>query len=376
MPVSVVVGGQFGSEGKGKVALHEARRRNVAAVVRVGGTNSGHTGVDDNGRIWAFRQLPAASLAPNALILLPAGSLVDIGILVKEVGQIGLTPARMKIDPMATVISDEDRQAEHGSGLIDAIGSTGSGTGAALQRRISRLGSGVGVQARDHPELAPYLCDTTKLMREILDHDGRIVIEGTQGFGLSIMHGGYYPNTTSRDTTAATFVGEAGLSPRDVDDVILVIRSFPIRVNGNSGDLPYEITWEELAKEAGLPPGYHELTTATRKIRRVGRFSPEIVRRAIAVNQPTTIVLNHLDYVDACVATDNFSQRALDFLESVEKELRAKISWVGTDPMRLAPRNCFEAPRDREATQEARQSTTSFQNAASSPTASSRELVH
>ncbi len=375
MPVSVVVGGQFGSEGKGKVALHEARRRNAAAVVRVGGTNSGHTGVDDNGRTWAFRQLPAASLAPNALILLPAGSLVDIGILLKEVGQMGLTPARVKIDPMATVISDEDRQAEHVSGLIDAIGSTGSGTGAALQRRISRLGSGVSLQARDHPELAPYLCDTTKLMREILDHEGRIVIEGTQGFGLSIMHGGYYPNTTSRDTTAATFVGEAGLSPRDVDDVILVIRSFPIRVNGNSGELPYEITWEELAKEAGLPLGYHELTTATRRIRRIGRFDPEIVRRAIAVNQPTTIVLNHLDYVDASVAADNFSQRALDFLESVEKQLRAKVSWVGTDPAKLAPRSYFEAQTHREAAQEDKPSTTSSQNAASSRSASSRELA-
>lgn len=376
MPVSVVVGGQFGSEGKGKVALHEARRRNAAAVVRVGGTNSGHTGVDDNGRTWAFRQLPAASLAPNALILLPAGSLVDIGILLKEVGQMGLTPARVKIDPMATVISDEDRKAEHGSGLVDAIGSTGSGTGAALQRRISRLGGGVGVQARDHPELAPYLCDTTELMREILDRDGRIVIEGTQGFGLSILHAGYYPNTTSRDTTAATFVGEAGLSPRDVDDVILVIRSFPIRVGGNSGKLPYEITWEELAKEANLPPGYHELTTATRRIRRVGRFSPKIVRRAIAVNQPTTIVMNHLDYVDASVAADNFSQRALDFLESVEKQLRAKVSWVGTDPRRLVRRNCLEAPRDRETAREDKPSITSSQNAASSRSASSRELVH
>ena len=137
MPVSVVVGGQFGSEGKGKVALHEARRRNAAAVVRVGGTNSGHTGVDDNGRTWAFRQLPAAGLAPNALIILPAGSLIDVEIFVKEVGQLGVTPARVKIDPMATVISDEDRQAEHGSGLIDAIGSTGSGTSSVSRRSWS-----------------------------------------------------------------------------------------------------------------------------------------------------------------------------------------------------------------------------------------------
>ena len=341
MPVSVVVGGQFGSEGKGKVAFNQARRQNAAAVVRVGGTNSGHTVVDDNGDTWAFRQLPGASLVPEALIILPPGSLIDIRILRNEVARLGLTPDRVKIDPMATVISEEDRRKEQMSGLAQAIGSTASGTGEALQRRISRFGDGKDIQASGHDELRPYLCDTTTLMRKILDDGGRIVIEGTQGFGLSVLHGGYYPKATSRDTTAASFVAEAGLSPLDVDEVILVIRSFPIRVAGDSGELPNEITWEELAVEAGLPSGYHELTTATRKIRRIGRFGPNIVQRAIDANQPTMIVLNHLDYVDVSVTRGNFSQEVLDFLCSVEDQIGRKVSLVGIGPETLIARDAL-----------------------------------
>ena len=84
MPVSVIIGGQYGSEGKGKVALDTARRLSAAAVVRVGGTNSGHTGVADNGNLVALRQLPASALAPDVMVLLPAGSLIDIDIFQAE----------------------------------------------------------------------------------------------------------------------------------------------------------------------------------------------------------------------------------------------------------------------------------------------------
>ena len=204
MPVSVVVGGQFGSEGKGKVALEIARRSKAEAVVRVGGTNSGHTGISRDGRTYALRQLPAAALAPSAMVILPPGSLIDTEIFEREVSLLGLSPERVKIDPMATVISREDILAEQKAGLVASIGSTGSGTGAALQRRIARQGDGFGLQASDHPVLEPYLADTTPVMRKLLKGDRRIVIEGTQGFGLSLLHGGYYPKATSRDTIGAT----------------------------------------------------------------------------------------------------------------------------------------------------------------------------
>src|SRR6266568_4296109 len=98
MPVSVVVGGQYGSEGKGKVALHVAQQARARAVVRVGGPNSGHTAVDGNGKTWVLRQLPASCLASNTQIVLPAGSLIDPDILLSEVEQLHIRPERLIID--------------------------------------------------------------------------------------------------------------------------------------------------------------------------------------------------------------------------------------------------------------------------------------
>ena len=95
-------------------------------------------------------------------------------------------------------------------------------------------------------------------MRTRWSADARVVIEGTQGFGLSVLHGGYYPKATSRDTTAAGFLAEAGLSPLDVDDVTLVVRAHPIRVAGEFGTVRQAgrtTTWPEIARAAGLPDG-------------------------------------------------------------------------------------------------------------------------
>lgn len=338
MSVTVVVGGQYGSEGKGKVALDFARRRKAAAVVRVGGTNSGHTGVGDDGTVFALRQLPAAALAPDTLVILPPGALIDIDLFVGELALLRLAPERVKVDPKATVISEDDKETERAAGLAASIGSTGSGTGAALQRRIQRSAGPVGVQAEGYPALRPYLAETTALMRDLLHAGERIVVEGTQGFGLSLLHGPFYPKSTSRDTTAGTFIGEAGLSPVDVDQVVLVIRTFPIRVAGASGPLKGEISWEELALRAGLPSGYRELSTATGRVRRIGEFDPEIVRKAIAVNSPTDIVLNHLDYISASVRKGIFGPDVDEYICRVEASIGREISLIGTSPQSVMKR--------------------------------------
>lgn len=338
MPISVVVGGQFGSEGKGKVAHWIACRESASIVVRVGGTNSGHTAVDDGGKTWALRQLPVSVLAPGTTAVLPAGAVIDPEIFAREVQLLGLGPERVIVSRYATVISDEDKKAERAEGLVDRIGSTGSGTGAALIRRMSRRAD-TSILANEHPALQEYLGDPSSVMREELNRNRLIVIEGSQGFGLSLLHGGYYPKATSRDTTAGTFVGEAGLSPRDVRDITLVLRAHPIRVAGNSGRMEGETSWSEIAKAAGLPDGYCELTTATRKVRRVGTFDPELVRRAIEVNNPTRIVLNYFDYVDGSVREGKIRDYATKFLENVETSVGRRVDWVGTGPATLVGRN-------------------------------------
>jgi adenylosuccinate synthase len=335
MPISVVVGGQFGSEGKGKVSLHIALRPDVAAVVRVGGTNSGHTAVGPDGTTWALRQLPASILAPNTIAVLPAGAIIDPEIFFREVRDLGLGPDRVYVSKYATLIAAIDKAAELSSGLTDQIGSTGSGTGAALMRRMLRR-AGEPILAQHCADLAPFLKDTDAFMSALLSSGKRIVIEGSQGFGLSLLHGGYYPNSTSRDTTAGTFVGEAGLSPRDVDDIVLVIRTYPIRVAGASGPLLGEMSWDVIARRSGRPLDFHEKTTATHKIRRVGQFDPVLVRRAIQVNQPNSIVVNHFDYVDRGVRERKFNSDALTFLsEVVEKPIGRTVDLLGISPSEL-----------------------------------------
>jgi adenylosuccinate synthase len=189
------------------------------------------------------------------------------------------------------------------------------------------------VVASDVPELTPFIQDTSELLESVLAAGDRVLIEGTQGFGLSPLHGNSWPKATGRDTTAAAFLSEAGVSPLHVDDVVLVIRSFEIRVAGNSGPLAHETTWDELSRLRGafIEP---EETSVTRRVRRVGHFDPEIVRRAIVANAPTRIALNHLDYVDPQPATaaKALSAKARSFVDFVEDAIKREIDLVGTGP--------------------------------------------
>lgn len=328
MPVTVVVGCQFGSEGKGKVAHFLANEMTAAAAIRVGGPNSGHTVIGPSGEPIVFRQLPTAALLPNVVCVLPAGSYVNTDVLLREVASAGVSPDRVAIDPHAMVITKDDRRREEEKGLRARIGSTLSGTGAAVQRRIDR--DKTVTFAKDDRRLSAYVRPTLSLLRELLDRGQRVIIEGTQGFGLSLLHGTDFPHVTSRDTTAAAFVSEAGLSPFDVDDIALVIRTFPIRVAGNSGLLPHEIDWGGLTRETGSATPLVEFTSVTHAARRVARFDPGVVLEAIRVNQPTRVVLNHLDYIDPAVRDRGvLTERALGFLQKVASQINHAVDYVG-----------------------------------------------
>ena len=330
MPVSVVVGGQFGSEGKGKVAHWLAKTKNASIVVRVGGPNSGHTVIDDDNNRHMFRHLPTACLLSNPTLVIGPGSYIDVPVLLKEIEDVRLEAGRLIISPHAMVISEAHKQAEREWGLLGRIGSTGSGTGAAVIERVRRSEQ-VGLAA-DDPRLRAFLGDTTARMRDALKKDARIVIEGTQGFGLSVLHSPNYPYTTSRDTSAAAFVSEAGLSPLDVDQIVLVIRAFPIRVAGCSGPLPNETTWDEIPQNRD-GQGIREYTSVTKEVRRVAKFDPEVVRAAIEANSPTTIVLNHLDYLDpAAKKNGRHSCTVEQFLRKVENQIEAPVNFVGCGP--------------------------------------------
>ncbi|MEI6827750.1 MAG: adenylosuccinate synthetase [Desulfuromonadales bacterium] len=329
MPVTVVVGGQFGGEGKGKVAHFLAREMGAKVAVRVGGSNSGHTVVDPSGTPLILRQLPTPSILPNVTCVLGAGSYIDVDILFDEIARTGLPADRLYIDPNAMVVTDDEINAEKTSSLRESIGSTQSGTGAAVIRRISR--DGTARLAKDDERLKPFVHPVVPFMRDLLSKGERIIIEGTQGFGLSLLHSPYYPYATSRDTSAAAFVSETGLSPRDVDDVVLVIRTYPIRVGGNSGPLPNEIDWNTVSIDSNSSTSILEFTSVTKTKRRVARFDSEVVINAINTNNPDRIILNHIDYIDNSFSGFEFiSSKINAYVREVEGLINHKIDYVGT----------------------------------------------
>ena len=266
MPVTVVIGGQFGSEGKGKVAHEFARRHGSLIAVRVGGSNSGHTVIDSSGNVLRFRTLPTASILPGTISVIAAGSYIDPSVLLSEVAGTRVDPSRLLIDPNAVLITDDHKLSERDAGLRETIGSTLSGTGAAVISRLLR--DGTAKFAGEDDRLKPFIQDVRKFLRDRIKRGDRIIVEGTQGFGLSPLHSADYPNVTTRDTTAAGFLSEAGLSPLDVDEVIMVLRAFPIRVAGNSGHLPNETDWETIGKESGYDSDLTERTTVTEALSR------------------------------------------------------------------------------------------------------------
>lgn len=337
MPVTVIVGGQYGSEGKGKVAHWLARERSASVAVRTGGPNAGHTVEDVPNHPVVLRQLPTAAFLADVKCVLGPGSYIDPDLLLAEVAVTGLRADRLLIDPNAMVITEDDKLRERSSTLRASIGSTQSGTGAAVLKRIERRATTD--LAKDDVRLRQFIAPVTSFLRSQLSSGRRIILEGTQGFGLSLLHSPTYPFVTSRDTTAAAFVSEVGLSPMDVDEVIMVLRAFPIRVSGNSGPLPNEIDWATVTKESGSSTPIIEHTSVTKTVRRVAHFDPEIVKSAIEVNAPSHLVLNHLDYIDFnCRLQNCASQCAISFVEAVESELGRSIDYLGFGPSSMCIR--------------------------------------
>lgn len=344
MPVSIVVGGQFGSEGKGKVSLELVRMAHErrVAVVRVGGPNSGHTAYDRSGRKFALRQLPAGAVDRNVDVVFPSGSYIDVDVLLSEINDLDYPRDRIFVSPYASVITPEQKAWEVDAGLVSGIGSTGSGVGAAIMAQVAREASNFPLRRHDAEHcgaLEPFLHDTTTLMRSWIDADARIIVEGTQGFGLSLYDGGYWPKATSRATTAAAALAETGLSPMDVDNVVLVIRSYPIRVAGNSGPLPGETSWEAISASIDNDADFREFTTVTKKLRRVGQFDTSVVKAAISCNNPTMIVMNHLDYVAAGETASEKSSNVAKFIEMVEANIGRHVDCLGFSPKSIVRRS-------------------------------------
>ena len=331
--VDVLVGGQYGSEGKGNLVSYLAPEYDV--LIRVGSVNAGHKVYLDP--ISTFRQLPSGTLHNlGALIVLGPGTQVRLDVLRKEVTECDVPVERLKIDPNAMIIEDTDTVAE--AELKGRIGSTGQGVGRAASRRILR-GADVRL-AKDVPELRPYIRPTLEVLEAGYQRGWRMLLEGTQGTSLSLYHGSY-PHVTSRDTTVAGCISEAGVAPRMVRRVVMVCRTFPIRVmsptSGDSGPMSQEIDWATISRRSGIPTA--ELTNAERgsvsqNLRRVAEFDWEQLRRSALLNGPTDIGLTFVDHLDIenrkARRFEQLTESTLNFIEEVERVSGAPVSLIST----------------------------------------------
>lgn len=331
--VVALVGGQYGSEGKGAIAAHMADLFGVH--VRVGGPNAGHTyripdtlvqtklernppDVENPQLLWAApeyfvsQQLPVGWINPEATLVIGRGAVVDVAQLAAEVERASAydpsVARRLLIDQGAwPIIKAADDEGGVNGELHQLIGSTGKGVGQSRMARLSRrrdinVTRDIVDHVRAFSTLDPAtICDTRPWLQAIADDaDMAILLEGTQGSALSLTHGPW-PYVTSEDTNAAGLLVATGLPPGALSFTVLVVRTFPIRVAGNSGPLPLETSWEALSEATG---GYikAERTTVTKKVRRVAHYHPQVVREAVALNSPCVIALTFADYLDPSLA--------------------------------------------------------------------------
>ncbi|MFQ6136235.1 MAG: adenylosuccinate synthetase [Candidatus Hydrothermarchaeales archaeon] len=321
---TILVGGQWGDEGKGKVVSYLSLHDDPDIIARAGvGPNAGHT-VEYEGKKYALRLTPSGFVNEEARLLLGAGVLINPDVMLDEIQRLRVGD-RIGIDRRCGIIEEEHMQRDKGSShLAKKIGSTGSGCGPANIDRANRSLK----QAKDIEKLAPYLTDVPLEVNEALDKGKEILVECSQGFGLSLFYG-TYPFVTSKDTTAGMAAVDIGIGPRRVKDVIIIFKSYPSRVG--EGPFPTEISVKE-AEDLGIV----EYGTVTGRRRRTGRFDFDMARYAVMINSASQIALTCIDYLDrGCRGTKSYREltpKVKSFVEKIERKVGVPVTLLSTGP--------------------------------------------
>jgi len=298
--VHCLVDGQFGSTGKGALAAWLAEYsittgmyRSFSGSITSAGPNSGHTFYVDKEKI-VLKQLPtfAVYLYKRGItvpVYLSAGAVIDPLTLKEEADRFPGLP--IYVHPNAAVVTEMDKAVEY-SGSIAAVAGTRSGTGAVLARKVMRDPSVIAGNNLGY--IAPNVVVQNHRMKP---EKNAYFMEVSQGFSLGI-NSHFYPKVTSRECTVMQGLADARIPPTMVREVYMAIRTFPIRVgdvDGHSSGAWYsdqqETSWEKLRVEA-------ELTTVTKRVRRVASFSMDQFYDACYANDPTMVFISHMDYID------------------------------------------------------------------------------
>lgn len=322
MPCTVIVGAFWGDEGKGKIISYLALKDKLDFCVRTGSVNAAHT-VWDGEKRYALHMVPAAFLYPKCRLLIGAGANVQVQRLLEEVQLTGVKD-RMGVDQNASIIEEKHAVQDKTSAHLKGLGTTGWGVGPALEERVRRTAK----LAKDIPELKPFLADAAAEVNDGIDQGKKVLLEGTQGFLLSLYFG-TYPYVTGRDTGASAIASEAGVGPTRVDDVMIVYKSFITRVG--TGPLPGEISKEEAQKR-----GWFETAAGTGRDRRSAPFDFELARKTGKINGATQAALTKLDSLfpkcRSARTLESLPVEAKRFVKEVEDRTGVPVALIGTGP--------------------------------------------
>jgi len=375
MPAVVVIGGQWGDEGKGRVVDFHARYCSMIGRYSAG-TNAGHTIMNDRGK-FALHLVPAGIFYGDKACLIGNGVVIDPATLLAEIAML----SERGIDTSKLVISDRAHVIMPWHQVIDvadeklrgdaAIGTTGTGTGPAFHDKVARIGIRVGdvVDAERFPDrlrevldyknrvisrlygepeldydsiltayrefgekLHPYVADTTAIVQEAHWRGEMILLEGAQG-SLLDLDSGTYPYVTS-SVPASVAAGAAigiGLGPTAIERVVGVYKAYQTRV-GN-GPMPTELFDEDgvsLREGGGGVPGTSEYGTTTGRPRRTGWFDGVLARYTSRLNGVTSVALTRLDSLSAferikiCVAYELDDERVTSLPASLQDANRLR----------------------------------------------------
>jgi len=323
--IDLVIGGQFGSEGKGSVVswLSKTQERPFDVSIRTGSPNAGHTFRVGEGLV-KMRQLPCSWQAQKDNVLyVPAGAVINEEVFYAEVEMVhsrGFS-GRILVSPQASVVDGEAIEAERAI----KTGTTGEGIGYTRARKCLRKA----VLAKDVPKLRSFVPSPSDWLYNALAKDCcHLLVESTQGFGLSMDYF-HYPFCTSTNLTPYRILDDAEI-PWGAHrvNVWMVLRTFPIRIAGNSGALWMETSWEELRRRYGnhIPV---ERTTVTDKVRRVGEFDVITAVDAVHRCRPNNVVLTFFDYLYPNVKETGLTQPMKQVLSDLSLKIEHRITHVG-----------------------------------------------
>jgi len=347
MPAIVLVGAQWGDEGKGKAT--DLLGDTVDYVVRYqGGNNAGHTVVIGSEK-YALHLLPSGILSPNVVPVIGNGVVIDPAVLLEEIRGLdarGINTSKLVISTNAHLITPYHRTIDKVSERFlgkSKIGTTGRGIGPAYADKISRIGIRIQdlfdrsileqklegalndknqvltkVFNRKNMSVAeileeylayaeilrPYVTDTSLLLDKALKAGKTVLLEGSQGTLLDVDHG-TYPFVTSSNPTAGGACTGSGIGPKAITRVIGIVKAYTTRVG--SGPFPTELLDEDGDKLRTIG---HEYGTTTGRNRRCGWYDAPIARYAVRINGLTDFFLTKLDVltgwekIPVCVAYD------------------------------------------------------------------------